>query len=127
MNEWVFMKKTNLLYNIYDYLIGLNVKPSDIDTANPSGRTVEFDSAYACLVNKKTDCVGRATAFNLFIHLEGISTQGAPDYNEHILSRVVPDGEEYFYDWSNGHPLSKDITGWFSFNASSLAATRTAK
>ncbi|MBR2851613.1 MAG: hypothetical protein IKB91_04380, partial [Anaerotignum sp.] len=102
--------------------------------ADPGPRTVEFDSVYACLVNKKADCVGRAAAFNLFMHLEGISAQGvtghmkgAAAYDGHILSRVVLDGEEYFCDWGNGYPLDKDITDWFTFDAIPLAAARAAK
>ena len=47
----------------YDYLAKLGVKPGNIDAANPGGKTVEFDSTYATLVNKTADCVGRAAAF----------------------------------------------------------------
>lgn len=117
-----------------DYLTKLGVKPGEIDAADPGGKTVEFDSVYAALVNKKADCVGRAAAFNLFMHLEGISAQGvtghmkgAPAYDGHILSRVVLDGEEYFCDWGNDYGLSRDITGWFTFDADSLAAARAVK
>ena len=128
------MSEKEIAQVYYGYLADLNVKPSDINAANPGGRTVEFDSAYACLLNKKADCVGRTAAFNLFMHLEGISAQGVtghikgtPDYDGHILSRVVLDGEEYFCDWGNGYALSKDITDWFTFDADSLAAARAVK
>ncbi len=128
------MSEKEIAQAYYNYLTSLRVKPGDINAANPGGRTVEFDSAYACLVNKKADCVGRAAAFNLLMHLEGISAQGvtghiagSPAYDGHILSRLVLDGEEYFCDWGNSYPLEQDITDWFTFNAGSLAVARTAK
>lgn len=128
------MSEKQIAQVYHDYLTKLRIKPGDIDASNPGGRTVEFDSVYACLVNKKVDCVGRTAAFNLFMHLEGISAQGvtghmkgAPAYDGHILSRVVLDGEEYFCDWGNGYPLDKDITDWFTFDTDSLTAARTVK
>ena len=118
----------------HDYLTSLRVKPGDTNAADPGGRTVEFDSVYAALVNKKADCVGRAAAFNLFMHLEGISAQGvtghtksAASYDGHIISRVVLDGEEYFCDWGNGRPLEKDVSAWMDLDADVLAAARAVK
>ena len=128
------MSEKEIAQAYHDYLTKLRVKPGDIDAANPGGRTVEFDSVYAALINKKADCVGRAAAFNLFMHLEGISaqgvtghTKGAASYDGHIISRVVLDGEEYFCDWGNGHPLEKDVSHWMDLDAISLEAARTAK
>ena len=85
------------------------------------GKSVEFDSAYACLVNKKAACVGRAAAFNLLMHLEGISAQGVGGRikgtnSGHVLNRVILDGETYYCDWGNGKPLAKNIDSWFIFD-----------
>lgn len=104
----------------YDYLRGLGVAVGGGSDAAKQGKSVEYDSPYACLVNKKADCVGRAGAFNLLMHLEGISAQGVGGSikgtnSGHVLSRVVLDGEIYYCDWGNGRPLAQNIDSWFVF------------
>lgn len=102
----------------YQYLRNLNVQ-NGIGKADPS--CVEYDSPYACLVNKKADCVGKAGAFNLLMHLEGISAYGVAGSikgtnSGHVLSGVVLDGKTYYCDWGNGRPLAENIDAWFEFN-----------
>ena len=104
----------------YDYLRGLGVAVGGGPEEVKQGKSVEYDSPYACLVNRKADCVGRAGAFNLFMHLEGISAQGVAGQikgtnSGHVLNRVVLDGETYYCDWGNGRPLAKNIDSWFEF------------
>jgi len=113
----------------YDYLCRLGVSAGGGPEAAKQGRSVEFDSPYACLVKKKADCVGRAGAFNLLMHLEGISAQGVAGKvkgtnSGHVISRVVLDGAEYFCDWGNKRGIALNIDDWFEFNADSLAAAR---
>ncbi len=84
-------------------------------------KTVEEDSPYACLVAKKAACVGKAGAFNLLMHLEGISSQGVAGRiksvdSGHVLSRVTLDGKTYYCDWGNRRPLQRNIDSWFDFN-----------
>ena len=105
----------------YDHLRGMNVSVGGGPEAAKQGKSVEFDSPYACLVLKKADCVGRAAAFNLLMHLEGISAQGVGGSikgtnSGHVLNRVILDGETYYCDWGNNHPLAQNIDSWFIFD-----------
>ena len=107
----------------YNYLDRLDVKSSNINAKNPGPRTVEYDSIYACLINKRADCVGKAATFNMFMHLEGISAYGATghvkgsaSYDGHILSLIILDGEEYFCDWGTDSGINQDVSSWFDFD-----------
>ena len=112
------------------YLFGLSVKKGigkrDLSCA-------EYDSAYAALINRKADCVGKAAAFNLLMNVEGISVQGVEGSfrgtdSGHVMSRVVLDGEEYFSDWGNRRRLGSYTTYMqqhdFVFDPESLAEAR---
>lgn len=105
----------------YDHLRSLGVSAGGGPEAATLGKSVEYDSPYACLVNKKADCVGRAGAFNLLMHLEGISAQGISGSIKgtntgHVLSCVILDGETYYCDWGNNRPLAQNIDSWFIFS-----------
>lgn len=114
----------------YNYLISLGAR-NGIGKSDPS--CVEYDSAYAALVNKRADCVGRAAAFNLLMNVEGISVRGVGGSikgtnSGHALSRLILDGEEYFCDWGSANKgLYKDISSWFEFDISFLEAARAAE
>lgn len=117
----------------YDYLRNLGVQVGGGADVVETGKTALLDSAWACLVNRKADCVGRAAGFNLLMHIEGISAQGVSGSfqntdSDHVLSRVILNGEEYFCDWGNdkGILLQKDFqTKWsFDFDTESLAYAR---
>ena len=116
----------------YGYLSKLRLSSSGGRTAAAQGKSVEYDTAYACLVNQSADCVGRAAAFNLLMHVEGISAQGVAGSikgtdSGHVLSRVVLDGTEYFCNWGSGNSgIYRDITSWFIFEEDSLAMARAA-
>ena len=115
------MSQKQVAQAYYDYLRSLNVKAGGGPEAAKQGKSVEYDSPYACLVNKKADCVGRAAAFNLLMHLEGISAQGVGGSikgtnSGHVLNRVILDGETYYCDWGNNHPLAQNIDSWFIFD-----------
>ena len=127
------MSEKQIAQAYYNYLVGLNVRPGGGSEAAAKGQSVEYDTAYACLVNKRGDCVGRAAAFNLLMHVEGISAQGVAGNiigtgSGHVLSRVVLDGEEHFCDWgSSKKGIYKDISNWFEFETESLEAARAVK
>ena len=115
------MSQKQIAQAYYDYLRSFGVKVGGGAAEADQGKSVEFDSAYACLVNKKADCVGKAAAFNLLMHLEGISAQGVGGSikgtnSGHVLSRGVLDGETYYCDWGNGRPLAQNIDSWFIFD-----------
>ena len=100
------MSQMEIAWVYYDYLRDLGVRVGDGKDAVQTGKTALFDSAWACLVNKTADCVGRAAGFNLLMHIEGISAQGVRGSfrntdSGHVLSRVILDGQEYFCDWGN--------------------------
>ena len=115
------MSQKQIAQAYYDYLRSFGVKVGGGAAEADQGKSVEFDSAYACLVNKKAACVGRAAAFNLLMHLEGISAQGVGGSikgtnSGHVLNRVILDGETYYCDWGNNHPLAQNIDSWFIFD-----------
>ena len=117
----------------YDYLRKLGVQPGGGAEVVETGETALLDSAWACLVNRKADCVGRAAGFNLLMHIEGISAQGVrgrftESNSGHVLSRVILGGHEYFCDWGNDKgilPQNDFETKWsFDFDAESLDYAR---
>ncbi len=112
----------------YDYISSLGIVPGDGgDAAAKKGLCIQWDSAYACLVNKVADCGGRAAGFNLLMHLEGIEAQGISGETKgggHIISRLVLDGEEYFCDWGNRKGINKNVTSWFKSDEDSLERAR---
>lgn len=117
----------------YNYLCELGVKVGNGAEVVETGETALLDSAWACLVNRKADCVGRAAGFNLLMHIEGISAQGVRGSFQgtgsgHVLSRVILDGHEYFCDWGNQKgilPQNDFETKWsFEFDTESLDYAR---
>ena len=54
----------------YDYFVSLDVQSRELGIDfNNSGESMRYDSAYACLVNKKASSIGRTAAFDLLIRL----------------------------------------------------------
>jgi len=97
----------------YDYLLNLGVKAGDVGfgAKNP-GENMKYDTVYSCLVQKSSNCLGRAAAYNVLMHIEGISAQAvrchaikAEEGNNHVMTRVVLDGVEYVCDWGNKLPI----------------------
>lgn len=115
------MTELQIAQAYYDYLRGLNVAVGGGSEAAHNGESWKYDTPYACLVNKAADCVGRAGAFNLLMHHEGIAAEGVAGQikdtdSGHVLSRVTLDGQTYYCDWGNNRPLSTDISDWFTFD-----------
>ena len=117
----------------YDYLCKSGVEVGKGAEVVETGGTALLDSAWACLVSKTADCVGRAAGFNLLMHIEGISAQGVrgrfTDSNSgHVLSRVILDGKEYFCDWGNHKKIlpkkAFEEEYNFDFDTESLAYAR---
>jgi len=124
------MSEKQIAQVYYDYLSSMRVERGGGSEAASEGRSAEYDTAYACLINKKADCVGKAAAFELLVHLEGISAHGVGGQMKngggHRISRVVLDGKEYFCDWGNKKGITQDVSSWFEFDEESLAAARAA-
>lgn len=107
----------------YNYFVSLNVQPSGIGgNSDNRGQYMCYDSAYACLVNKKADCVGRAAAFDLMMHLEGIPSfcaagEIAGTQSGHVLNAVYVEGKDYICDFGNHYPLQtvEEARHWFVF------------
>jgi len=120
----------------YDYLQKLGVKVGDVGfgAKNP-GESMKYDTVYSCLVQKSANCMGRAAAYNVLMHIEGISAQavqchpiGAVEGNDHVLNRVVLDGVEYVCDWGNKLPIQsvESASSEYEFFESSLETARAA-
>jgi len=118
----------------YDYMQTLGVKTGDVGfgAANP-GENMKYDTVYSCLVQKSSNCLGRCAAFNVLMHIEGISAQAvrchsynAEEGNNHVMSRVVLDGVEYVCDWGNKLPIQsvESASSKYEFFEDSLAIAR---
>ena len=130
------MSQKEIAQVYYDYLQKLGVKVGDVGfgAKNP-GENMKYDTVYSCLVQKSANCMGRAAAYNVLMHIEGISAQsvqchsiGAPEGNDHVLNRVVLDGVEYVCDWGNKLPLQsvESASSKYEFFEPSLEAVRAA-
>lgn len=118
----------------YSELSRLRVKPSS-EGPDAKNRQVymQYDSAYATLVNHKADCVGRAAAFNLLMNIEGIPVQGVSGRfksvrSGHVLNMIYADETEYVCDWGNKIPIQtvEKFSKKFVFDEKSLTAAREA-
>ena len=121
------MSQTQIMKIYYNYMqnYGMSHEGGGGPELQGTGKNMYYDSAYSCLVNKNAACGGRAAAFNLLMHVEGISAQGVGGQiigtdSGHIISRVVADGTEYFVDWGNHKPIGtyEKTCEWFNFYAS---------
>ena len=120
----------------YDYMQTLGVTLGDVGfgAQNP-GENMKYDTVYSCLVQKKANCMGRAAAYNVLMHIEGISAQSvqchshtAAEGNNHVMTRVVLDGVEYVVDWGNKLPIQsvESASSKYEFFEDSLAIARAA-
>lgn len=95
--------------------------------------TVKNDTAYACLVNKRANCLGRAAAYTMLLNLEGLDIQTvhcyflfSPEYEKHVLNRFVVNGQEYVCDWYNRLPIMplEMSYNWLRYSNLSLEIAR---
>lgn len=101
----------------YDFMKGYGVKGTELYKNPNSAEAQKYDSAYACLVNKVADCSGRAAAFNLLMHLEGIPAVGiggTVQGSGHIMNYLLLDGEEYMCDFHEGDFPIHTVSGFDS-------------
>ncbi len=127
------MTQTQIAQVYYTELVKLNVKPSKQNGTSKNHQIyMKYDSAYAALVNKRADCVGRAAAYQLLMDIEGIpsmsvSGQFTNTSVGHVLNLIVADGDEYVCDWGNCYPLQtvEKFSRQFTFD-SSLQTARAA-
>ena len=91
------------------------------------------DTAYACLVNKKANCLGRAAAYTMLLNLEGLDVQTvhgyflfSPEYEKHVLNRFVVGDQEYICDWYNRLPIMplEMSYNWLRYSNLSLEIAR---
>lgn len=85
---------------------GVRMSGANYALKTPQERVLymEYDSAYACLVNKTADCGGRSAGFNLLagvagVHCYSIRGQIPGTGSGHIVSYFVTGGEEYLNDF----------------------------
>jgi len=125
------MTETEIAQVYYDYLSGMGVQAVDVETR---ADCMKYDTTYACLVQKKANCLGRAAAFNVLLHIEGISSQGllchfhgVEEGDDHILNYVILDGQEYVCDWFNNVPIQtiEEAESQLEFYEYSLNLART--
>ncbi len=105
-----------LLY-IHDYLVSTvkydTAAYTDIDTEQPSSRSLESTTAYGALINGTALCGGYAKAFQYLAEAAGIRcttvTGHKKDGEPHIWNLVILDGEGYYVDvtWDDPVPLSE--------------------
>lgn len=117
------MSQKQIVEVYYNYLQKYGNQAKGGPELQGTGKNMYYDSAYSCLVDKNAACGGRAAAFNLLMHVEGISAQGISGQiygteTGHVISRVVADGREYFVDWGNYNPIGnyEETCKWFNFN-----------
>lgn len=96
--------------------------------------TMKNDTAYACLINKRANCLGRAAAYTMLLNLEGIDVQTvhcrfvfSPDNERHVLNRFVVGDQEYICDWYNRLPIMplEMSYNWLRYSNLSLEIART--
>lgn len=96
--------------------------------------TMKNDTAYACLINKRANCLGRAAAYTMLLNLEGIDVQtvhcrflSSPENERHVLNRFVVNGQEYICDWYNRLPIMplEMSYNWLRYSNLSLEIART--
>ena len=106
-----------MLY-IHDYLISTvkydTAAYTDIDTEQPSPRSLESTTAYGALINGTALCGGYAKAFQYLAEAAGIRcttvTGHKKDGEPHIWNLVILDGEGYYVDvtWDDPVPLPEN-------------------
>ena len=97
-------------------------------------KIITNDTAYACLINKSANCLGRAAAYTMLLNLEGIDVQtihcrflSSPKNEAHVLNRFVVNGQEYVCDWYNRLPIMplEMSYNWLRYSNLSLEIART--
>lgn len=82
----------------YAYYQQLNINPKKNQRSAPDGSDPLTGSVYECLSGGNAACSGRATTFNVLMHLEGISCR-AVQCKSHVINVMLIDGQEIFSDW----------------------------
>jgi hypothetical protein len=105
------MTQKQIVQVYYNELNKLQVQTSSTSSHEKNRQIyMQYDSAYATIIGKKADCVGRAALFQLMMNLEGIpagcvSGNFNTSSTGHVVNLVVADGTEYVCDWGNRYPL----------------------
>ena len=122
----------------YNYLqqggYGTGVDYERLDDPLERQNIILSDTAYACLINKSANCLGRAAAYTMLLNLEGIDVQTvhcrflfSPDNERHVLNRFVVGDQEYICDWYNRLPIMplEMSYNWLRYSDLSLEIART--
>lgn len=95
--------------------------------------TMKNDTAYACLINKRANCLGRAAAYTMLLNIEGLDVQtvhcwflSSPEEEKHVLNRLVVGEQEYVCDWYNRLPIMplEMSYNWLRYSNLSLEIAR---
>ncbi len=106
---------------IYNYLLTYGVKNGEGgDDGWKNGKNMLYDSVYSCLIAKKADCNGRASAYTMLLNIEGIE---AVNYNSkgHVITRFKADEKSYISDWGNKLGTVEEgqsLADWVTFDDS---------
>lgn len=104
---------------IYNYLLSYGVRTGEGgDDGWSNGKNMLYDSVYSCLIAKKADCNGRASAYTMLLNIEGIE---ATNYNSqgHVLTRFKADEKFYISDWGNKLGTVEEgqsLASWITFS-----------
>ena len=110
------MSQKEIVQVYYDYMRSYGVKPFNgyavMTSGGNNGIIMQYDTAYSALIRKEAICSGRAAAFALLMHIEGIPcatlgchVKGAPKDDGHGITYLAIDGEGYVVDFGNKKPL----------------------
>ena len=96
-------------------------------------KIIKNDTAYACLINKRANCLGRAIAYTMLMNLEGIDVQTvhcyftfSPENEKHVLNIFTVNGMEFVCDWYNALPIMpiEMSYNWLRYSPLSLEIAR---
>lgn len=130
------MSQYEIAKTYMDYCNTLGVRPSNMVVPHKTRQEdtiyMQYDSAWAGLVNHVADCGGRAAMMSVLLNLERIKTYGLCGMisgittSGHIVNYTILDGKEYILDWAGKklNPLA-EVT-WFIPDSFSLESARVA-
>ena len=136
MNEEIILKDADPIFIARVYYNFL--RQGEYETGDSLGSVdrqdiIRNDTAYACLVNKRANCLGRAAAYTMLMNLEGVDVQTvhcyftfSPQNEKHVLNLFVVNGIEMVCDWYNALPIMpmEMSYNWVRYSPLSLEIAR---
>ena len=88
---------------------------ADEYSAQMRGQYILYNGVYAVLIDHTDSCTDRAATYQLFMNIEGIKAvgagchvDGAEEWDNHMASILLIDGEFYAYNWGGGFAKLED-------------------